>query len=764
MTSTEQPLPSSTPTPTSIAPPVEGGPNLHQPSLYANRELSWLAFNARVLAMAERADVPPLERLRFAAIASSNLDEFYMVRVASLRNQAAGRTTSRDPNIDGRRPADVLREIGDEAKAMSLQLSTVLTHSILPELKSCGVRFFEAAELSESARARLGAYYQREVHPCLTPIAIDPAHPFPHLRNKSLNLALRIEAKARTKPVPGLEQPEGRLLALVQVPSVLPRFVPLEPESGERYAFMPLETVIALHASDLFPGHRIIEACPFRVTRAADIEIDEEEAENLLTSIQDELRRRDRGEAVRLELASTASEELLDSLRDMLGIESQHVHRHPGFLATSDLHSVLAVVDMPELSFEPFTPQPSPALRLQPNIFRTLAEHDVMLHHPYESFAHIVEFVETAADDPDVVAIKMTLYRAGGDSPIVRALARAAQNGKQVTVLVELKARFDEAANIAWARALEEGGVHVVYGLLGLKTHSKLMLVMRREGGQLKRYLHVSTGNYNPSTARVYTDISLLTARDDLTNDALLLFNVLTGYGDLPPMQRLIVAPFTLRQHLVEMIAREVEHARAGRPARITAKLNALVDGGIIRALYRASQAGVEIDLLVRGICCLKPGVPGVSERIRVRAIVDRFLEHARIFYWANGGEEEVYLSSADWMPRNLNRRIEVCVPVLDPTIKRRLKDEVMRTELADRSASWTLDADSRYRPASPDPSAEPVRAQSVFISLARERSLAARTTVRREFAARSPSGAFSLSPTMRAAQAAARRRRPPGV
>lgn len=729
-------------------------------ALYANRELSWLDFNARVLAMARRRDVPLLERLKFVAIAASNLDEFYMVRVASLRSLDSGRTHLGEPSPDGQRPQDVLREIGARARAAGQEIAQLLTESLLPELERHGVKILDAGEVTGPLKERLADYYRREVHPCLTPIAIDPSHPFPQLRNRSLNLALRIEAKARGRTGSGIEQPEGTLLAIVQVPSVVPRFIPLEVENT-KHAFIPLETLISLYASELFPGHRIIEASPFRVTRAAELEIVEEEVENLLTTIQHELRRRERREPVRLELGGTASDELTEGLRDMVGIEGGHVHKNPGLLAAGDLFGIYRQVDLPELRDEPFAPVPSPALRYHRNVFQKIAESDVLLHHPYESFAHVVDFIQNAADDPSVVAIKLTLYRTSGDSPIVRALARAAERGKQVTAVIELKARFDEAANIAWARALEANGVHVVYGLIGLKVHAKMALVIRREGDELKRYLHLSTGNYNPITARLYTDLSLLTARDDLTTDAMILFNVLTGYGELPALQRLIVSPFNLRQHIVEMIAREIEHAKAGRPAQIIAKLNALVDLGIIRALYRASQAGVQIDLLVRGICCLRPGVPGLSENIRVRGMIDRFLEHARIFYWANGGNEEIQLSSADWMPRNLNRRIEVSFPILDPQIRRRIKDEILATELGDNVSSWTLDPGGTYQPVSVPEGQSPLRAQQVFMALARDRSIPSRTAVRRELAARaSTSAGQPFSPALRAAELQARRRR----
>ena len=728
-------------------------------SLFANRELSWLEFNTRVLDMARRESLPLLERLKFVAIAASNLDEFYMVRVANLRAQMGGKS-SHEPSPDGRRPGEVLRDVAGRASQMCTDIAALTTDQILPALSRRGVRVLDAGALSPDQRAEASAYYQREVHPCLTPIAIDPSHPFPQLRNRSLNLALRIEPKPRARGG-AIEQPEGLLFAIVQVPSVLPRFVPIACPDA-LYGFLPLEAVVAMHAQELFPGHKIIESCPFRVTRSSDLELVEEEAENLLTTIQDQLRRRDRREAVRLELSSSSSEELVAGLAEMIELEPLHIHRVPGLVAVGDLMAVYAAADVPELKDEPWSPVPSPALRYARSVFARLDEGDVLLHHPYESFGHVLELLDAAADDPDVVAIKMTLYRTSGDSPIVRALARAAERGKQVTAVVELKARFDEAANIHWARALDEGGVHVVYGLIGLKVHAKMALVIRRCGDELKRYLHIATGNYNPSTARFYTDLGLLTAREDITADAMLLFNVLTGYGDLPPLSRLIVSPFRMRQHFTELIAREAEHARAGRGGRIIAKFNSLVDPGIVRALYRASQAGVEIDLLVRGMCVLRPGLPGISETIRVRAIVDRFLEHARIYYWGNGGQEEVYLSSADWMPRNLNRRIEIAFPVLDPALRRRIKDEILATELADTASSWTIGPDGAYTRVSSG-EARPTRAQQVFMTLARERSVPPRAAVRRELAARSastPSG--PVLPAVRAAEAQAARRNKP--
>jgi polyphosphate kinase len=491
----------------------------------------------------------------------------------------------------------------------------------------------------------------------------------------------------------------------------------------------------------------------FRVTRASDLDIAEDEAEDLLSTIEDELRRRDRGEPVRLEMSESTSWLLAERLRDSVGLRDRQIVRSPGPLDLAQLWSVYRQIDRPKLRDPSFTPVAEPRLSYAPTIFRSIREGDILLHHPYDSFRPVVDFLEQAAADDDVVAIKQTLYRTSGDSPVIRALTRAAEAGKEVTALVELKARFDEANNIAWARALEQHGVHVVYGLIGLKTHSKVLLVTRREGGALRRYLHLATGNYNPSTARLYTDLSLFTADEVITHDAMLLFNVLTGYGELPPLQHLVVAPFELRQHVLDRIAAEIEHARSGRPAGIAAKMNSLADPDIIAALYRASQAGVPIDLMVRGICRLRPGIPGVSSTIRVRSILDRFLEHARIFWWKNGGEDLVYSGSADWMPRNLDRRIEVIFPVRDPEAKRRIIEDMFPTEWADNQFSWELGPDGTYARRSAD-GGPPRRAQQEFMEHTEARSSRRRTTVRPEL----PTKRF-VSPALRVAQAQQRRR-----
>ena len=577
---------------------------------------------------------------------------------------------------------------------------------------------------------RIHAYYRAEVHPCLTPVAIDGPHPFPFFANGSLNLAVQVQRPRKNRAERTLSSPDaagsGPKMAVVKLPRTLPRFVRISTDSLQSQ-FVALEDVIALFVEELFLGHNVVEAIPFRVTRASDLDIDEDDAEDLLETIQEELRRRDRGEPVRLEIDDRASPVMIERLRKAVGVEPWQVHSVRGLLDASALFSVLGQLQMPHLKDDPFTPTMHPRLRYAPTIFRSIEQQDFLLHHPYESFRHVVEFLDQAASDPDVVAIKQTLYRTSGDSPIVKALKRAAEAGKEVTALVELKARFDEANNINWAKQLEESGAHVVYGLIGLKTHCKMLLVTRREAGRLVRYAHLGTGNYHPRTANLYTDISLFTADEDITHDMMLLFNVLTGYAELPKMRRLVVAPFNMRAHILDSIDREIAHAKAGRPAGIKAKMNSLVDGAVIEALYRASQAGVQIELIVRGICCLRPQVPGVSDNIRVRSILGRFLEHARVYWWANGGNDKLLLSSADWMPRNLNKRIEVGFPVTDETLKKRVVDDILAVEWADNTCSWDLQADGTYRSRTPG-EGEPIRAQSTFMALAVEESAAPRT------------------------------------
>lgn len=726
--------------------------DLNLPQNYLNRELSWLSFNERVLELAQRANVPLLERLKFVAIAASNLDEFYMVRMGGLEREKKLASAGFVSGPDGLSLYELLSEAHKKAHHIATQIEAVLTEQLLPGLRPHGVIFQSQNQLSTELLKRTEDYYEKNVHPTLTPIAVDSAHPFPVLRSGTLNLALHIYPTHKGRGLMSSDGHDGPLFAIVQVPSVLPRFVCF-PEDTVPYQYVSLEDIIQLHVSRLFPGHQIIESSTFRLTRASNLDIAEDEADDLLSTIQDELRRRDRGEPVRLELSSHTSAQLTESLSSRLNLEPHQIYRSESVIATATLMKVYGQLQIPELKDASFNPAPAPRLRYVRSLFRAIADKDLLLHHPYESFRHVVDFIQQAADDPDVVAIKQTLYRTSGDSPIVRALARAAERGKDVTALVELKARFDEANNIAWARQLEESGVHVVYGLLGLKTHSKILLVTRREGDGLRRYLHLGTGNYHPSTARLYTDLGLFTARPDITHDAMLLFNVLTGYAELPKMHQLVVAPFNLRQHIIKRIETEIAHAQAGQPAGLVAKMNSLVDGPIIKKLYKASQAGVQIDLIIRGICCLRPGIPGVSENIRVRSILDRFLEHSRVFWWKNGGEDLLYLSSADWMPRNLNRRIECCFPVLDSELKNRVINEILPIELSDNTFAWELNSQGTYQALEPKPGEPPRRTQQTFIELTRKRS-ENRPVVRAELSA----AGQTFSPAMRLVEARRRR------
>jgi polyphosphate kinase len=712
-------------------PPVSKPPVVSDPAaakLFINRELSWLGFNERVLEEARDPTVPLAERLKFSAIVASNLDEFFMVRVAGLKQQLSGNVAETPP--DGLTAAEQLTAISTRAHAMVALLYDTWRDDVEPELEHAGVRMLSPAQLTPEQKSHLSGYFTREVWPVLTPLAVDPGHPFPMLRNRSINLAVFMHR----------EKDKGArreaMVAVVQVPSVLPRMteVPLPAgegngaSSGTRFAFMMLEDLIAMHAGELFPGFRVLNCSAFRVTRNFDLSIDEDEADDLLKTIQKELRRRERGSAVRLEIAHDTPSEVLAFLRSALRLEADDVYLFDGPLHLADLAPIASRDELREHRDEPFSPQIVPPLQEYDDIFKIIGERDILLQHPYESFEDVVEFISEAADDPNVLAIKQTLYRTSADSPIVRALIRAAENGKQVTAVVELKARFDEAPNIQWARTLEDSGVHVVYGLIGLKTHCKVALVVRREGNRIKRYVHLSTGNYNPSTARIYGDLSYFTARDAYADDAGALFNLLTGYSSPPSWKRFAIAPHGLQDRIIALIDRE---AALGARGRVIAKMNALVDAQVIKALYRASQAGASIDLIVRGICCLRPGVAGTSENIRVISIVDRFLEHARIFYFGNGGKGEVYLSSADWMPRNFQRRVEVMFPVDDEGLRNRVIDEILRIALKDNVKARRLRSDGSYvrarieGAATGDGDGPPLRSQYKFMELAREKAQA---------------------------------------
>ena len=659
---------------------------------YLNRELSWLEFNARVLEEALDARVPLLERLKFLAIFSTNLDEFYMVRLAGLRRKVAAGAPQYQP--DPLTPADQLVAARARIKELLERRRVALHEQLLPALETHGVRLVRMTELAADEVERVSAFFEADVFPVLTPLAVDPGHPFPYISNLSLSLAVEIR-----DPVTGQEH-----FARVKVPRSLPRWVPL----ARPNCFVPLEELIGSNLGALFPGMQVVRWFTFRITRYSDLDLGQmDQPEDLLETIEQQVFQRRFGEVVRLEVQRGMPEAIRSLLLEELGeSESQEVaplmdgdvHEIDELLELGDLMS-LAGLDVPELRDPPFIPVVPPALRDGTrNIFDAIRERDIIVHHPYESFSSSVEaFLEVAAHDPHVLAIKMTLYRTSGDTALVRALTEAAEQGKQVAVLIELQARFDEQNNITFARTMESYGIHVAYGLPGLKTHAKTALVVRRDPDGIRRYCHIGTGNYNSKTARTYTDLGLLTCNVQIGADLTDLFNSLTGVSRQKYYRKLLVAPANLRERTMELIEREAAHARAGLGGRIIAKMNALVDPGVIDALYRASKDGVEIDLIVRGICCLLPGVPGVSERIRVLSIIGRFLEHSRVLYVANGGVPEYYIGSADWMPRNLDRRVEVMVPIEDRTLHRQLHS-VLETCLADNRQAWDLGGDAVYR------------------------------------------------------------------
>lgn len=701
--------------------------------LFLNRELSWLAFNERVLAEARNSSLPLQERLKFLAIVSGNLDEFFMVRVAGIKQQIQGGIA--ELPADGMLPGDQLSAIAERTHRMVEEQYRVWQRELLPLLSANGFAVLNRDVLTAEQKAAAKIWFQSNVFPALTPLAVDPGHPFPHLRNKSLNVAVVVRRGGQRRR----KELGESSLAVVQVPSVLPRLVPMPSASG--VAFLLLEELILLYAGDLFPGFAVDQACAFRLTRNWDLDIDEEESQDLLASIQQELRRRDRGAVVRLELDATASQALESQLSAALKVSATDVYRIAGPLQLQDMTAIGDNDPRLENRVEPLVPATQSVINNADSILQLVGQRDLLLHHPYESFDPVVRFLDEAADDPNVLAIKQTLYRTTGDSPVARALVRASENGKQVAVLVELKARLDEANNIAWARRMEENGVHVVYGLIGLKTHCKVTLVVRREGNGIRRYVHLGTGNYNSQTARAYTDLSYFTARPEIADDVTALFNLLTGYSTQPNWKRLAVAPTTLQTRVLELIERETQRAKKGEPARIIGKMNALVDPVVIRALYGASQAGVEVDLLVRGICCLRPGVPGVSERIRVISVVDRFLEHTRAFAFGVGPQTDVFISSADWMPRNFHRRVEVMAPVEEPALKARILDEVLGLGLKDNVKARQLQSDGIYVPIPLQLDGQTVRSQTVLLDLAR-RSMAPSEPVLRHVASPVEKGA----------------------
>ena len=656
-------------------------------NLYSNRELSWLEFNHRVLEEALDEGVPLLERLKFLGIVSSNLDEFFMVRVSAVKRQIDAEAV--EPTPDGMPPLEVDEAISRRVHRMVAEEYAAFNRRIRPALKTAGIVFARPDELPPVQRKQLERRFTSEIFPILTPMAVDSGHPFPMLLNANLYIAAVLAPGANRKI-------RGGRLAFVQVPGVLGRFIEL-PSAGSRTLMVFLEDVIMDNIASVFQGYNVTASYPLRVTRDADLTIDEEGAEDLLKAIEYQLKRRPRGSAVRLEIDQDAPGPLVDHLAKTLSLARRDIYLIDGPIDLKPFMRLAPQIDRPDLKDPVFPPVPTAVAGDKSSIFRRISRGDVLVHHPYDSFDVVVDFLEAAADDPDVLAIKQTLYRTTGDSAVVKALVRAAQNGKEVTALVELMARFDEETNIEWAKALEEAGANVIYGLMGLKTHCKAALVVRRESGGIKRYVHVSTGNYNEVTARVYTDLGLFTADEDFGSDASALFNVITGYSEPSRFSKFEVAPIGLRERLIHLINRERDRAKSGAGSRIIAKMNSLVDRAIIDALYDASSAGVRIDLLCRGICCLRPGVKGKSDTIRVTSIVDRFLEHSRVFYFYNGGQEEYYLSSADWMPRNLDRRIELMFPVQDDVLKSRLR-EILDVELADTVKARCLLADGTYR------------------------------------------------------------------
>jgi polyphosphate kinase len=683
-------------------------------SLYFNRELSWLAFNRRVLEEARDRSWPLLERFKFLGIFHSNLDEFFMIRVSGLHEQLEAAITGRSPDgLSSEQQLQKIREIVRDDLALA---SDVLTGDLLPRLAEAGIRLLTWKEVDAEVRRNLTRYFETVVFPILTPLAFDPAHPFPFLSNLSLSLAVQ------------LSDGEGRRprFARVKVPPSLPRFVPL---SGgplrSSTEFILLEDLIEAHLDDLFPGMKVLAASSFRVTRDADIDVREEEANDLLRSVAENVRRRRFGAAVRLEVESECTERVRKLLQSQLELDDDDVYAVDGAVGGCDLQAVTGL-DRPDLKDGPFVPASAALFSGRGEAFDRIREGDVLLHHPYDSFDPVLRFLEDAAADPDVLAIKMTLYRTGAESPIVAALARAAEKGKQVAVLVELQARFDEEKNIHWARALERAGVHVAYGVEGLKTHAKIALVVRREGSAMRRYVHFGTGNYNPITAAVYTDLGLFTSRPEFGRDASELFNFLTGFSEQRRFKLLTLAPFSLHDKVLALIDGQTARSREGKPARIVAKMNSLVDAPVIQALYRASRAGVEIDLGIRGICCLRPGVPKVSETIRVASVVGRFLEHSRAFAFGPAGEEDIFISSADWMPRNFFRRVELMIPILEEGAKEKIRQEVFEPFLMDNSRARDLKPDGSYVRRTPPPGAPLHDAQQALIERLARRGLRA--------------------------------------
>jgi polyphosphate kinase len=696
--------------------------DLDDPSLYVNRELSWLEFNRRVLEEAQGPHTPSLEKLKFASIFSSNLDEYFMVRVGGLSRILNADVDSIDAS--GRTVRQQLDEIAEKVRALVTEQYGCIMKDVLPRLTKARMFIHRIDELDKKERKRLEEHFEAQVFPVLTPLAVDAGHPFPFLANLRLNLMVVF------KEASGIKVPQA--YAFVEVPSILPRLVPANAET-EGHHFILLEDLICEHIQRLFPGMEIRNTIAFRVTRNHDYDLHEDEVMDLLKSVEAEIRDRSDKIAVRLEVEPDAPKKVIQLLARQLGIEERFIYEINGPINIRDFLSLYELPVDTSHKDPPFNPRIPQRLAADKDIFTIIREGDVLLHHPYDSFAVVMDFLNTAADDPDVLAIKQTLYRIGKDSPVVGALRRASENGKQVTAVVELKARFDEESNIDLSRQMEESGINAVFGFVRWKIHCKATLIVRREGKRLRRYVHVSTGNYNTVTAKIYTDIGLLTCNPDFGDDVSALFNVLTGFnswigGDLPTTKtvasmfhKFMISPVTAHERLISLIDREIQKSTPKKRGRIIAKMNALVDTKIIRKLYEASRAGVRIDLIVRGICCLRPGVPEISENIRVLSILDRFLEHSRIFYFHNGGNPEIYSGSADWMPRNFRKRAEILYPIEDTELKARIIDEILMTYLGDNVKARLMQPDGSYVRVTPKGGAKPVRSQSALIAIARE-------------------------------------------
>ncbi len=697
---------------------------LFLPEHFINRELSWLEFNARVLEEAQDDSNPLLERVKFLSIFSSNLDEFFMVRVAGLREQVFGRVTAQDVPADGLRGLTQLLKISQRTRQLVEEQYACYNETILPALAAEEIHLLTELDLDKPQKKLVNDFFRQRAFPILTPMAIDPSHPSPRFHNRGLYLVARLQRTSGLGPT--------NLFAVVQLPQVLPRFIPLGPPGENTYIL--LEDILTLKLPELFGGYEIAHHASFRVTRDMDVDLLEQEADDMLQAIEQRLRKRQHLEAVRLEvdarmnrdlLAMIVEEENLYAKFDVEGENYSEIYRVDGMLDMTSLMELTQLGKKEHLLSKPFVPRQPLGLRPKDDLFAEIADHDVLLHHPFDAFDPVVHFIETAAEDEKVLAIKQTLYRTSGDSPIVRALMQAAENGKHVTALVELKARFDEANNIVWARQMELAGVHVVFGFMDMKTHSKLAMVVRQEGKKVRRYVHFGTGNYNPSTAKLYTDLGLFTSNKYFADDASALFNFLTGYSQGHEWTKLIISPQHLHCRTMALINEQTERARAGKKSRIFAKLNSLVDQETIEALYAASQAGVPIELVVRGICCLRPGMPGISENIQVRSIVDRFLEHSRIFIFGEGSKKQVFLSSADWMPRNFERRVEVMFPIEDPEIKQRICNEIVPIYLNDNMRARILQTDGTYVRAKAWNGESAHRSQYELLEIARVREVA---------------------------------------